>query len=268
MSPLPTDLDDVSALRARLRGALPPSAVAPEAPEVDDAWEPGRVRWTVSGRAALAVVVALLVVVVGLAVRTWRDGPGEVIALPALTVPASAPLVPTAPGAPRVTGAAPSTGAGDGTAAGAPAILLVHVVGHVRRPGVVELPTGSRVIDAIEAAGGATRKGDPTALNLAAPVSDGEQLRVPAPGEAPAVRPTAAATPGGAVSGGAPGLVDLNTADVAALDTLPGIGPVLAERIVAHREQHGPFASVESLEDVSGVGPATLAKLRDHLSVG
>lgn len=134
--------------------------------------------------------------------------------------------------------------------------LLVHVVGQVATPGLVELPTGSRVADALDAAGGALPDADLTALNLAAPVQDGAQVRVPAPGEQ-------APTPAQG-SDAAAGLIDVNRASATELEQLPGVGPVLAARIVADREENGPFGSVDDLERVSGIGPSVLATLRDQ----
>lgn len=138
-----------------------------------------------------------------------------------------------------------------------PAMVTVHVSGAVNRPGVVRLPDGSRVVDAIEAAGGATPWAALGALNLAAPVSDGSQVVVPRPD-----------TPDGA-GAAAPhdDLVAVNTAPAVELERLPGVGPVLAARIVAYREEHGPFATAEDLLDVPGIGESTLADLRPHIRV-
>jgi competence protein ComEA len=120
------------------------------------------------------------------------------------------------------------------------------------------------VADAVEAAGGATRKADLGLLNLARVLVDGEQVRVPAPGEEVAVAPVVPGAGGGG-AGGAPGAgagpVSLNTADLAALDTLPGVGPVLAQRILDWRTAHGRFASVDELGEVSGIGDKLLAQL-------
>jgi len=141
--------------------------------------------------------------------------------------------------------------------------VVVHVAGAVVHPGVVELSPGTRVDEAISAAGGATEAADLDALNLAAPVVDGQQVYVPREGEA---APPAAVGSDPSVAG--PGsLVDINSADVTALDTLPGIGPALAQRIVDWRTEHGPFASVEALTDVSGIGPATMERLRTMVTV-
>ncbi len=139
----------------------------------------------------------------------------------------------------------------------APATVVVHVAGWVRRPGLVELGEGARVADAVAAAGGVLPGGDLSALNLAAPIRDGDQVRVPAPGESP---PN--------VDGGSDGgLVDPNQASAAELERLPGVGPVLAERIVAYREENGPFRTVEDLLDVPGIGEAKLAALRDAVDL-
>jgi competence protein ComEA len=138
----------------------------------------------------------------------------------------------------------------------------VHVVGRVRHPGVVLLPAGSRVEDAVRAAGGFAAGADQGAVNLARPVVDGEQIRIPAPGEA--VAPPAAAPGSGGVTGTAPtagAKISLNAADVSALDALPGVGQVLAGRIVAWRQEHGRFTSVEELGEVSGIGEKLLAQL-------
>ena len=173
-----------------------------------------------------------------------------------------------------------ATGAdGAGTSAGAPGGLLVHVVGEVAEPGLVTLPDGARVADAVEAAGGVTRKADLTAVNLARTVVDGEQLYVPRPGEpvpgaaAGAGGPAGASgsaggATGGSAGGGGTNTVDLNTADAAALEALPGIGPSIAQAIVEWRDTNGAFASVDELDDVPGIGPATLDELRDSARVG
>lgn len=134
--------------------------------------------------------------------------------------------------------------------------LTVHVSGAVARPGLVALSAGARVADAIAAAGGTLRTAELANLNLAAPVRDGEQITVA----------VAAATGGAPVEAG-DGKVRINSASAAALEALPGVGPVLAARIAAHREQHGPFAVVEDLLDVPGIGEAKLAGMRDVVAV-
>jgi competence protein ComEA len=143
---------------------------------------------------------------------------------------------------------------GDAGAAEAAPRLVVHVVGAVRRPGLFTLKDSARVADAIVRAGGPTRKADLAAVNLAAPLADGQQVVVPA-------RLPPGAAPPGAVPAG--GKVSLANATIEQLDELPGIGPVTAQKIVAWRTTHGPFRSVEDLDDVPGIGPARVEQLRD-----
>jgi competence protein ComEA len=138
--------------------------------------------------------------------------------------------------------------------------VVVSVVGLVAEPGLVTLASGSRVADAIEAAGGLLPDADPASVNLAAVVADGQQVAVGVPAAAGAASGAAAPSGGG-------GPVNLNTADVAALDGLPGIGPVLAQRIVDHRAQHGPFRQMADLLDVAGIGPAIVDKLADAVTL-
>jgi competence protein ComEA len=142
-----------------------------------------------------------------------------------------------------------------------PVTLFVHVAGRVRHPGVYELPEGSRVIDGIEAAGGARPDAFLDGLNLAAVLVDGQQILVPkrTPGG------TGGTGPGPPTTG--PVLVNLNTASAEELEALPGIGEVIAQRIVDHRTENGPFATVEDLLDVSGIGESTLADIRDLVTV-
>ena len=143
--------------------------------------------------------------------------------------------------------------------------VVVHVYGKVRRPGVVGLPHGSRVADAIRAAGG-VRPGAATGpLNLARKLVDGEQIAVGVRGSPPAVpSPSPGAASGDA---GASGPLDLNTATVDQLDGLPGVGPVLAQRIVDYRTRHGGFRSVDQLQEVPGIGSRRFADLRSRVSV-
>jgi competence protein ComEA len=146
-----------------------------------------------------------------------------------------------------------------------PAILVVHVAGWVRRPGVYELSEGQRIIDAIGAAGGPRRGADLGALNLAAVLADAQQVIVPRTGSAAGP----SASPGAPVSASpsAPALVNVNTAAPEELETLPGIGEVLAAAIVAYRDEHGPFTSVDQLIDVSGIGEVTLEEIRELVTV-
>ena len=131
------------------------------------------------------------------------------------------------------------------------------MVGAVRRPGLYRLPAGSRVADAVTRAGGATRRADPAALNLAAPVADGQQVLVPA------MLPRAVAAAQGAPVPGAPvGPVQLSVATAEQLDALPGIGPVTAQKIIDYRAAHGALRSVDDLDDIPGIGPARVEQLR------
>ena len=137
--------------------------------------------------------------------------------------------------------------------------VLVDVVGEVRRPGVYELEEGSRVLDAVRKAGGAKAKAALELVNLAAPIADGEQIVVPA--KAPA---GAAFAPAGAGSGGQapPAPVHLNSATLEQLDSLPGIGPITAQKILDYRQEHGAFQSVDELDAIPGIGPARLEALK------
>ena len=165
---------------------------------------------------------------------------------------------------------AASLGAVDGTGAdvanGAGVVTppaLVHVLGAVVRPGLVELGAGARVVDAVAAAGGFTAEADPAGVNLARQVVDGEQLVVLAVGQAP---PPTIGGASGSTGPTADGTIHLNTADVAALDTLPRIGPALAQRIIDWREANGPFTSVDQLLEVAGIGDAVFSGLADKVA--
>jgi competence protein ComEA len=188
----------------------------------------------------------------------WRDRPVAEPAPPlaAAVSPAEQPspdAVPT-PGRPVAAGTT----------------LVVSVVGKVRRPGLVRVPDGARVADVIASAGGPLPRADLTALNLARRVADGEQIPVgvPPPADsAPGTGPPGAAAPG--IAGGtAPGgKVDLNRATLEQLDTLPGVGPVTAQRILDWRTQHGRFSSVDQLREVEGIGERRFSQLRTQVTV-
>lgn len=138
------------------------------------------------------------------------------------------------------------------------ALLVVHVVGEVRRPGLFRLRDGARIADAVRRAGGATRGADLAALNLAAPLVDGVQVLVPArsaAGASSAVSPSEGVVPTGPVS--------LSSATIEELDELPGVGPITAQKIVDYRAEYGPFASVDDLDAVPGIGPTRIEQLRD-----
>ncbi|HJA04405.1 MAG TPA: ComEA family DNA-binding protein [Candidatus Microbacterium stercoravium] len=183
--------------------------------------------------AAIVLVLVALAVTVGIGIWRGQSAPVEhVTAPPQATEPATAV-------------------ASD---------AYVHVSGAVRAPGLYVVGADARVIDAVSAAGGLADDADASAINLARPVTDGEQLVVPVEGEAPPAGPSAG-------SGSAPGLVSVNTADAAALEELPGIGPALAARIIDWRDTEGPFATVDDLLAVSGIGPKVLESLRDLVTV-
>ncbi|MFG2040735.1 helix-hairpin-helix domain-containing protein [Dactylosporangium sp. NPDC048998] len=163
---------------------------------------------------------------------------------------------------PRVTPAPQvSSGSPAAAASSAPAMLVVSVTGRVNRPGLVRLPAGSRVADAIEAAGGVVPGVDLTGVNLARKVVDGEMIAI-------GVTPPPAAAGGGSAGGaGGAGLVNVNTATVTELQTLPGIGEVLAQRIVEFRDRHGGFRAVTDLRQVEGIGDAKFRQLKDRVTV-
>jgi competence protein ComEA len=225
---------------AELRRPPPPRTWRERIEQVADATGTTPARVLLGGLAAVGAVLAGLWV-------TRPPAPPPEVALPfaSTTVPAAV---------------APST-----TTTGA---LLVHVAGAVAFPGVHELPAGSRVVDALEVAGGLAPDADSGRLNLAAPVHDGERVYVLHQGEA-GPPPVAGDSTGTGASGGesAAGPIDLNTADEAALDALPGVGPATAAAIVAHRQQIGRFTSVDQLLDVRGIGTAKLEALRDLVQV-
>lgn len=144
--------------------------------------------------------------------------------------------------------------------------VLVQVSGAVVQPGIYRLPAGSRVYQALEAAGGLSAEADAAAINSAAAIEDGMALFVPAIGQPtspelpPAVR--------GITAGSPAGLININTAGVDELESLPEIGPLLAQRIIDHRQQHGPFPTIEAVQDVDGIGPGVFAVIQDLITAG
>lgn len=150
---------------------------------------------------------------------------------------------------------------------GSSGTIVVSVTGQVRHPGVVTVPADARVADAIAAAGGALDESDLTGLNLAAHLTDGSSVVVAASGGGVVTPEPAGADAGGEPAGGTGAKVSLNAADAAALQTLPGIGPVTAAAIIAYRAEHGPFTDLAQLQDVSGIGPATFARLEPNVTL-
>jgi len=206
----------------------------------------------------LAVVAVVLVL--GLLGTGWwlLGGHADQETVPDRPVEASGLITPEAQASPPDGDVPAAPGTASPTAAAAS--VTVDVAGKVRRPGIAVLPAGSRVVDALEAAGGARAGVDVSALNLARVLVDGEQILVgvePPPGVAAGVT---SAPPVAA-------LVNLNTADQAALESLPEVGPVTAQAILAYRTEHGAFTSVDQLLDVDGIGEATLAKLTPFVTL-
>jgi competence protein ComEA len=223
---------------------------------------------TLRGRVALSpwhLSVVALVVAVALAVTCWRVMRADPAATPVASR-AAAPLVslgaaPTRPVEPAEPGASGS----------AAAAVTVDVTGKVLRPGVRELPPGSRVVDALEAAGGVRPGADLTGLNRARLLVDGEQIVVGGPPPPGAVSsgpaPSGPAPSGGAAAAGAGALVNLNSASLDELDGLPEVGPVTAQAILDYRAEHGGFGSVDELLQIDGIGEKTLAKIAPHVTV-
>ncbi len=245
--------------------------------------------------AALLVVVAALAAVVA-AVGVWRakPEPRPVAPLALSPVVTGAPTGPASssannsannPANNEATGGSAGRVAGAGSAESRPTgpdlpgrtaatgPILVSVTGRVRHPGLVAVPAGARVADAIAAAGGVLDPSDLTGLNLAAHLSDADSVVVAGPGGS-----SVGAGPGGTAASGisaragpsgtaAPALVDLNTANQPTLEELPGVGPVTAAAIIAWRTEHGPFTSIDQLQAVRGIGPATYARIAPHVAV-
>lgn len=177
--------------------------------------------------------------------------------------------------APRSSTARQGFGSSPTSSSAPPTTLVIQVVGQVRKPGVVHVKSGSRVQDAVSAAGGALPGADLSAINLARVVADGEQIQVPKPGEQPTPPPaggggagSGAPAVGGAPTSSAASVVNLNTADETTLEGLPGVGPVMAQRILQWRADNGRFSTVDELGEVSGIGDKTLAQLLPLVTVG
>ncbi len=231
-------------------------------------WLGDQVPDTLRGRAGLepatlmVVVVVVAVALASTAYVVFRMGGGDPAAVPVAVAPSTSasPLVP-APS--QGASAAPGASAASGTPA-AGGQVTVDVAGKVRRPGVTTLPAGSRVVDALEKAGGPRGRVDLTSLNLARVLVDGEQILVGRasgpPGGLAAGASTAAPDPAGS-------LVNINTATAEQLETLPGVGPVTAGKILDWRAAHGAFAAVDELLEIDGIGEKTLAELAPHVTL-
>ncbi|CAN5149327.1 ComEA family DNA-binding protein [soil metagenome] len=198
---------------------------------------PGRARVRVGAGAALILVLV---------------GLGVAVFLTAITPHGATSVVTPADPTPNATDGSAAAGSG-----GDAASIYVHILGQVARPGLYELRDGDRAVDVVAAAGGFTDTADPAGLNLARFLTDGEQIVVPAVGEVPVGAPGVTAD----------GKVNLNTADEAALETLPRVGPAMAQRILDWREANGPFTAVEDLLNVTGIGDKTLEGLRELVTV-
>lgn len=293
-------LDTAQPLAGTAHPPLDTTASAPVEPE-GSAARP--VRFALGRRAGIALLAAVLVLAGIALAQLLRSEPVAVSApqLPALDDGHLAAATPGPDAAAHLASGAPADPAAAGPTPAAPpgGSPVVSVVGLVHHPGLVTLPAAARVADALAAAGGAMPGADTGALNLARPVADGEQIivgAVPSPENPDPLRsqviapgqsvlgvspvpgapggPGAAPAPGGAgappaAGGGAgPGdAVNLNTADETTLEKLPGVGPATAAAIVAHRDTHGPFTSVEQLLEVDGIGPGKLDKIRDKATV-
>ena len=270
-----------------------PERIPPQYPDAaawaDPPWW-GRIRWAPDRLAAIALVMLVLglgAFSVHRLISSVPEGPavpdlplaqvGEPVADPADAATDEAGA------SPRPAPPTPGSVGGEPVPAGEP--LVVSVVGLVGRSGLVTLAPGARVADALDSAGGVLEGGDRDGLNLARKVSDGEQILVgsapgpdgsggprsdiigPGPGPGQAAPGTGAPAAGSPDPGGGGGLVDLNAADAAALESLPGVGPVTASSILAWRAANGSFTSVDQLVEVDGIGPATLARLRPLVTV-
>lgn len=207
----------------------------------------GPVRFTRRHLMVVAIVLAVGALIAGYAVTRAK------------AVPVVAPVVVEA----KDPSAAAAPPANEPTPTAVP--VRVHVVGEVHRPGVHTLPQGSRVVEAIEAAGGVTASANPGALNLAQVLVDGQQIVVGNSKQPSEVRGADAG--GGAQSSGSGGKINLNSATPAQLDSLPGVGPVTAEKIIAWRTEHGRFTRIEELQEVPGIGPKSYAELAPHVTV-
>jgi competence protein ComEA len=248
-----------TATRASPRRAGPELEEAAELPELRDLRDlPAPTRFS-----AWHVRVVVVLLLVGLCCAGWALLRARPVAMasPGDAVPAGTPVTPASTGS-----AAPSPG--DASSGSTPVVsLVVHVLGAVRHPGLVDLPDRSRVQDALDAAGGLTRTADPGELNLAQLLTDGEQIVV-----GTRAKPRGEVREGSGSDQSAPGttaggVLDLNGATEAQLEELPGVGPVTAGKILAWRQEHHRFNRVAELQEVDGIGPKTYAQIAPHVRV-
>lgn len=256
MLPLPSRRLDPEVVRERLRalaaGRHGASEGGPAALETDARLDAEGERPVAAPQPLRAVVVA----VAATALAAWG-----VVQVTGGGPPSAVQLVPGTPVA-SVSGVLAASGSASAPASAADpsaGVVVVQVIGQVRRPGLVRLVPGSRVADAVRAAGGLVPGGSSGGLNLARVVADGEQIVV-----SPTAQPAAASGPSGTA---ASVVVDLNTATATDLDSLPGVGPVTAAHILDWRAAHGRFTAVEQLREVSGIGALTFERLKPHVRV-
>ncbi len=245
-----------------------PLAVSPPVPDrlwrrligrlVPESWKTARLHPGRPAATALVLVAALAAVVAAVGVWTGRPQAEPVRGLPAVVVDGAPPT-------------SQPTAQPTSTASAESGVLVVSVSGRVRRPGLVRVAAGARVADVVAAAGGALPGADLAGLNLARRVSDGEQVAVgiPAAPDAEGGQLSASSSGSAASSGGVgpPVKIDLNTATVAQLDALPGVGPVTAQHIVDWRTHNGRFAKIEQLREVDGIGEHRFQQLRDLVTI-
>ncbi|MFL6107161.1 MAG: helix-hairpin-helix domain-containing protein [Marmoricola sp.] len=212
----------------------------------------------------VTVLVAIAAVVLVVVAWVRISASSEAVPVPQARTTPPVPSLSASP-SPALSGA-PSPGVSAGAATGS---VVVDVAGKVRRPGVLTLPVGSRVIDAIKRAGGVRGGADLTSLNLARVLVDGEQVLVGVKGTAaaPASGSPSGAAAGTGASGAGGAVVSLNQATLEQLESLPGVGPVTAQKILDYRNAHGAFGSLDELLDVDGIGEKTLAQLSPHLTL-